>query len=452
MALFAHKTIDSGHEDVNAGAASLRYEEVRSRSTSSDAFLSAAPLQFDFSAAGRHILLSESYFEVRYKAGYSPIGADATAQAATNLRTDIVKLAANLKDGTGVSTAADMDIALRTRWFNSCISNVRHTINGAQVASNNEPAATSWLNDQCTQAAGYSSKAASAYNAQHDIEEREAQLTMTTSQACAYVPPLGLWSSNVAIPGSTQHSITLDVMSHASYSARVWDARTPTTVLAADQFHHFGSSFPTKEKNRYYMAIDSVVLRLATVAAQDMRMAPPNMVIETREIEATRISGGAIQNLSRAVTMPGSLYKVSAHFVGAVSNSPVEGIGEPEAGETTVLSTLSLTCDGQLLQQPEYSFQGLALRPYTDMLAANGNKDSESGPTGCHASIADWTRKPFYVARVVQPITNNKELMIRATFDNATAQKTAVLASWYTHRISLNFDENGNCINVMTNN
>ena len=59
--LFAHKTANSTPEDVNAGAASLRYEEVRPRSSPSDGFKQSTTLQFDFSAAGRHILLSESY-------------------------------------------------------------------------------------------------------------------------------------------------------------------------------------------------------------------------------------------------------------------------------------------------------------------------------------------------------------------------------------------------------
>ena len=70
MDIFQSKPANALLDDLNLGAGSLKYEEVRSKTATPFHFGPSTLLQFEFSSAGRYdiAMLSESYFEIHYTA------------------------------------------------------------------------------------------------------------------------------------------------------------------------------------------------------------------------------------------------------------------------------------------------------------------------------------------------------------------------------------------------
>ena len=143
MDLFESKKATDAFTDINANAASLQYHEILPKSQPANYDVSTQ-LQFDFGGAtDRYVLLSESYFVVKYKAGRVPVSDGTTA---TTL--GVIPENGVLK-GTGAGTQGEVvldplkdsvAITLKPRFFNHCISSIRHSINGVDVESTNEAA------------------------------------------------------------------------------------------------------------------------------------------------------------------------------------------------------------------------------------------------------------------------------------------------------------------------
>ena len=141
MDLFESKKATDAFTDINANAASLQYHEILPKSQPANYDVSTQ-LQFDFGGAtDRYVLLSESYFVVKYKVGYTP-AAGGTDEA--NREAMVAIPASGVLKGTGEATQAtvalvpakdSVALTLKPRFFNHCVSSIRHSINGVDERS-----------------------------------------------------------------------------------------------------------------------------------------------------------------------------------------------------------------------------------------------------------------------------------------------------------------------------
>ena len=446
MSLFTHKTKESQLTDVNAGAASMTYQEVRPRNSPNDDFKSATTLQFDFSAPGRNILLNESYFEVKFKIAKTAIKADGDADAVVTYGDSIP--ITSIKPGTGAADGADVAGSLRARFLNQCIASIRHSINGSQVSSTNDPVLSALARDT-QQSHGYDNAASSAFLAQSSLTSRSTQILAAASkeQQCLWQPALGLWSNSTAIP-SADHTLQIDMYGCDTYSARVWEFGSSIGVKEAGDFNHT-SATSTNARERYWFAVEEIVLKLCTVRSDDNKIASPSYLLETMDVECARIDIAAASQSNKMVALPGTTYKTGVAFLNTETNSYAKGNSLPETQSESKVTNLSMTVDGNQFPSPEYRLVAtqLNMSPYADYLLANGSLYHE---VGMCKSILDWTTAPIYMQRIVQPPSQSKEMLLRCNFGESVARTVAVM-SFYTKAILLEYDAAGICRSVSVN-
>ena len=170
--MFSAKSANDPFSDPNMGAGSLEYMEVRAKTEPSDHFTSSANMVFDFNVGqGKYALLNESYFEVQYKVGRIKHGDTKVTPLATSAEQAGTTAAADY-DNSGDPTGNEkITIALQTRFLNHCLSNLRHIINGVQVAQNSEPAASQTFKDT-QMSSSYDDEASSAFYGQSNARLR----------------------------------------------------------------------------------------------------------------------------------------------------------------------------------------------------------------------------------------------------------------------------------------
>jgi len=452
--MFTSKSAEQAFSDPNLGAGALEYIEVRAKTEPSDHFVSAASMVFDFNVGqGRYALLNESYFEVKYKVGRIPYNKTALETLpGENAETDDKDYTGNGNpSGTtgGVTNVATI-VSLKPRFLNHTISNIRHSINGVQVASQSEPAAAQTFKDtQITSA--YDAKAASAFLAQYNPEQRREQCSMSIDQSVCYSPPMGLWDVADAITGC-KHQITLDFMSQSSYNQAVWEFEESAGVVSS-QFAHLPNAPDLSSATTqalYSFGIESVVLRLATISPRDRLMPSPSVMLECRDINCVRVDAGNQSSITKTVSIPGSTFKQGIMFTGAVNNA-MSNQATPRYNGDSKLTTLQWSVAGQQMQLPQYDLSAHSpVRPYADYLACNASLYSDRG-VGNILNLNQYSDYPIYMARIVQEATGaQKECVIRAQ-TTATDSKTFVVGSYCMSRIALFYDESGEVTNVQVN-
>ena len=176
MDVFASKPSNAPLDDLNLGAGSLRYEEVWSKSGTPAHFGPSTSLQFEFSSAGRYVMLSECYFEIHYTAFLK------TAGGAIDTAASYVKYTSSNSSskGTGGADSACV-MGLQENWPDLAMNSIRHSISGTQISSSNDVALQRTVM-QSAQSAGYKAAAASAFAA-GTVKQRQEMLQHGTEGA-----------------------------------------------------------------------------------------------------------------------------------------------------------------------------------------------------------------------------------------------------------------------------
>ena len=160
MDIFQSKPANAPLDDLNLGAGSLKYEEVRSKTATPLHFGHSTSLQFAFSSAGRYVMLSELYFEIHYNviaflkeaSAAGTIDAIASYKAYSDTNTSSKGAAAHADGNKFI-------MGLQKNWPDLAMNSIRHSIAGTQVASSNDVALQRSI-AQSSQAAGYTAVAA----------------------------------------------------------------------------------------------------------------------------------------------------------------------------------------------------------------------------------------------------------------------------------------------------
>ena len=451
--IFSSRPANSPLDDLNLGAGSLRYEEIRSKTAAPLHFGPSTSLQFEYSSAGRYVMLSESYFEVHYTA---------FLKEAAAVIDNIASYKAYSDENTSSKTAAvsadgnKCIMALQKNWPDLAMNSIRHSIAGTQVASSNDVGLQRTVAES-SQASGYASAGASAF-ASGTVRDRQLMLQHGTAGAIGWCPPLGLWKSNTLIPGSAVQRIDVDMKDISQYLMNVHEPSSvhATAGLVAANFKHASNGYQayttaTKENQESYFCIDSIVLRVATVSPQDGRLPPASMLIETRDVEIQRIPVGTQQNCDRQLLIQGSTFKLAV-FAQQDDDSSLASakVAQPSLRKDTQITNLSLHVDGMQVPAPEYVLSGDSARDlqrvYLDFLAANGSLYSEAGESGCSITFNEYQARPLIMARLVSAPGLAKDLLVRARYNVAnTTNKTIIVGAIHQRALALTFDGAGNC-------
>ena len=181
-------------DDLNLGAGSLKYNEVRRKSSAPAHFEPSTSLQFQFSSAGRYVMLSESYFEIHYTAFLK------TAGGAIDDEASYVTYGSenrSSKSATAYDTNNACIMGLQKNWPDLAMNSIRHSIAGTQISSSNDVALQRSV-AETSQRAEYKTAAASAF-ASGTINQRQDMLQHGTEGAVGWCPPPGIWRSNTLI-------------------------------------------------------------------------------------------------------------------------------------------------------------------------------------------------------------------------------------------------------------
>ena len=251
-------------------------------------------------------------------------------------------------------------MGLQKNWPDLAMNSIRHSIAGTQVASINDVGLQRAIAES-SHASGYASAAASAF-ASGTVRQRQEMLQHGTTGAVDWCPPLGLWKSNVRIPGSTVQRIDIDMKDISQYLMNVHELSSVhgTGGLAADNFKHASGGHQVyttavRANQESYFSINSVILRVATVSPQDVRLPPASMLIETRDVEVQRIPVGTQGNCDRQLLIPGSTFKLAVFArQDDDSNLASATVAQPSLRKDTKITNLSLHVDGMQLPAPEY--------------------------------------------------------------------------------------------------
>ena len=457
MDLFESKKATGAFTDINANAASLQYHEILPKSQPANYDVSTQ-LQFDFGGAtDRYVLLSESYFVVKYKVGYCPL---ATGTDEADRKPMVAIPAGGVLKDTGVATNDAKDalaLTLKPRFFNHCVSSIRHSINGVDVESTNEAATCASLRD-ISNAHSYDQSAGSAYRTSLTVNQKLGSVDI--NQECAYRPPLGLYDCKVPI-GGAQHSITFQLSNHNTYSAAVFDVPvttdgSPNGKVAADFEKTAATALASagliRNRDSYLFGIEEVSLMLCTVQPQSMIVPGPSLLIENRSIEVHRVDNSASRSINKQMQLPGSTYRTDLFFSGDEPNGIDTSVAEPLDKESTKLESLALSVSGQAMYTPQ--LEGLMgtkipMMPYTQYLATTGNLTNNA-----MSSVKDqeeFSKAPHYHCRVVQPPTTApRDTVVRANFSDGQA-RTVVIGAHYSSAIALFYDASGHVTTVAIN-
>lgn len=454
MDIFRNKLASEALVDVNHGASSLQYHECMPKSQPSS-FDTSTMLTFEFSGAtDRYTILSESYFEVKYICGRV-----AQQGAAAPVAQVLGALPASVYKGTGEAQAdaAAIAVSLQPQFLNHCISSVRHSINSVLVESSNEPATAAAILAQ-DRSYSFDATAASAYRI--NMAENRAITATGVEQSCAYKPPLSLFSSCKTPIAGCQHTIVLDLGTHASYNASVWhvsnaaDGSAPAKI-AADFATTTAQALAGVVNNRelYCFGIKEITLHVCTVQPANMAIPGPSLLLETtNNIEVHRLDSPASRQIHKQVLMSGSTYRVDTFFSGAEPNGVNDSIAHPLNKITTNLQSMSLSVNGQqqYLPQLESLMSGPnPLRPYMNYLGALGalSSDAES----CVKTQSEFSVEPVYISRVVQPATvAPKEVQLKCAFQH-NAPRTVCVCGHSTTAVALFYDASGHVSSVAVN-
>ncbi len=451
MSLFSgQKDASSALTDMNSGAMHLTYEEIHPKSIPAN-YDNSAQLQFDFAGdSTRHILLSESYFEIRYKLGRvkkTPAGDNPAPTALEALPARVIA-----GDGGDGVTNPTIGISLENRPFNHCLSNIRISCNNVQVSSTNEPATVANLKD-LSMTKQFQDTAATAYVASGDAEVHVEAADANLNYEMLYRPPLGIMDYHKPLAG-TKMSIVMDLKNHSSYCAAVFKVGDghqkqiedfQTTVSTA-------TNAINTARELYCFGIESIVFRACMVTPQSMQLPGPSVVIESEEISVMRLDGGNMTSVQKSLSVPGSTYRLSNMYTSNNPNDIQNSNSRPLSKTDTALQSLSVTVSGQQLQQPQ--LQGLAdvkqpQRVYAEYLAALGSLTSTAEVAT--KTIAEFSAEPHYLSRVVQPVTNSdKEVVLRSNHSTA-AQRTVVVGAHHTQAVALFYDTSGEVNQVAVN-
>ena len=454
--IFASRPANSRMNDLNLGAGSLRYEEVRSKSGTPAHFGPSTSLQFEFSSAGRYVMLSESYFEVHYTAFLKTAGGaiDAAASYVAYTSTNT-----SSKGLGGADTTCTM--GLQEDWPDLAINSIRHSISGTQISSSNDVALQRTVM-KSAQSAGYNAAAASAFAA-GTIKQRQDMLQHGTKGAVGWCPPLGVWKSNTLIPGSAVQRIDIDVKDVSQYLMQVHQPSSvhATGGLTSVNFKHASAGYSAsgyttavQANQESYFSIDNIVLRVATVTAQDGRLPPASMLVETRDVEIQRIPVGTQQTCDRQLLIPGSTFKLAVFSQQDADSDKASGrAAKPSLRSDTLITSLSLHVDGMQLPAPEYTIDNDSARDiqrmYLDFLAANGSLYEEGVESGCSITFNDYQSRPMVMSRLVSQSGLAKDLLVRVRYaaTNIT-NKTIIVGAIHQRAMALTFDGSGNCTSV----
>ena len=460
MDIFTSKPSNTPLDDLNLGAGSLRYEEVRSKSGTPAHFGPSTSLQFEFSSAGRYVMLSESYFEIHYTAFLK------TAGGAIDSAASCVKYASN-NTSSKRATAYHADNAcvmgLQENFPDLIMNSIRHSISGTQVSSSNDVALQRTVM-QSAQSAGYKAAAASAFAA-GTVKQQHEMLQHGTVGAVGWCPPLGIWqsSSGTLTPGSAVQRIDIDIKDVNQYLMQV---HAPSSVhasggLTSANFKHASAGYSTSgyttataANQESDFSVDSIVLRVATVTAQDGRLPPALMLIETRDVEIQRIPVGQQTTCDRQLLIPGSTFKLAVFSQQDADSDKAGGkVAKPSLRSDTLLTNLSLHVDGMQLPAPEYTIDNNSTcdiqRIYLDFLAANGSLYSEGVETGCSITFTEFQSRPLVMARLVSQSGLAKDLLVRVRYDASNStNKTVIVGAIHQRALAMTFDGSGNYTSV----
>ncbi len=327
MDLFQSKKATDAFEDINANASSLQYHEILPKSQPAT-FDVSTQLQFDFGGStDRYVLMSESYFHIKYKVGFVNVSDGTTAETLNAMPDDKVYkgdgTVKNADDSNRDPVLDTVEIVLQPRFFNHCVSNIRYSINGVMVESTNEPATAARLRD-LDRARSYDLSAGSAYRT--NLVDNFALSSESIEQECAYQPPLGIADCKVPI-GGAQHSITFDLANHTSYNAAVFRVSktgngSPSEKIAADFQATIAQATAGLLRNResYCFGIQEITLMLCTVQPQSMMVPGPSLLLENRSLDVLRVDNTNSRSMNKQVQLPGSTYRTDVFFSGQEPN------------------------------------------------------------------------------------------------------------------------------------